>query len=57
MTARPAAADLAPTLAVVQAAPLADIPPAHKARVRRRVLDRESMTPPLDYAAFNSAPS
>lgn len=57
MTARPAAADLAPTLAVVQAAPLADIPAAHKARVRRRVLGREAMTPRLDYAAFNSAPS
>jgi FXSXX-COOH protein len=48
---------LAGSLSTIAATPLARIPAAQTARVRRRVVDKEAMAPRLDYAAFNSAPT
>lgn len=46
---------LAGSLATIKSVPLASIPPAQAARVKRRILDNESLASRLDIAAFNSA--
>lgn len=46
---------LAGSLATIGQAPLDKIPPAQAARVKRRIVDNESLVVRLDVAAFSSA--
>jgi FXSXX-COOH protein len=47
---------LAGPLATIERSPLGQIPAEQAARVIRRIVDAEELTPRLDVAAFNSAP-
>jgi FXSXX-COOH protein len=47
---------LAGTLSTIERVPLGNIPMAQAARVTRRIVDKESLGPRIDVAAFNSAP-
>jgi len=47
---------LAGPLAAIARAPLGQIPAEQAARVIRRIVDAEELTPRLGVAAFNSAP-
>ena len=51
-----AAETLAGSLSTIERAPLSSIPPAQAARVKRRIVDNESLVTRLDVAAFSSAP-
>jgi len=47
---------LAEPLATIERSPLGQIPATAAARVVRRIVDGEELTPRLGVAAFNSAP-
>lgn len=47
---------LAGPLATIRRSPLGGIPTGLAAKVVRRIVDREALTPRLDVAAFQSAP-
>jgi FXSXX-COOH protein len=54
-TSQPTAETLTRSLSTIERAPLSAIPVAQAARIRRRIVDHQSLGRRLDVAAFNSS--